>query len=58
MFNNLELALGTNLKLYTSVAKWLKLKVRNFWGLISTIAEVTQKKLVGGPFQKDFLKNY
>ena len=49
-FNNLGLALGTNLKFYTSVAKGLKLKVRKFWGLISTFAEVTGGKLVGGPF--------
>ena len=30
--NNLGLALGIILKLYTGVAKGLKLKVRNFWG--------------------------
>ena len=29
-FNNLELALGENLRLYTSVEKGLKRKVRNF----------------------------
>ena len=33
-FNNLGLALGTNLKCYTSVTKELKLKARKFWGLI------------------------
>ena len=49
-FNNLALALGTNLKFYNSVAKGLKLKVRMFWGLISTFVEVTGEKLVGGPF--------
>ena len=49
-FNNLGLALGTNLKFYTSVAKGLKLKVKKFWGLISTFVEVTGEKLVGGPF--------
>ena len=49
-FNNLGLALGTNLKFYTSVAKGLKLKVRKFWELIPTFVEVTGKKLVGGPF--------
>ena len=38
------------LKFYTSVAKGLKLKVRKFWGQISTIVEVTRKKVVGGPF--------
>ena len=42
-FNNLVLALGTNLKFYTSVAKGLKLKVRKFWGLIPTFVEVTGK---------------
>ena len=49
-FNNLGLALGTNLKFYTSVAKGFKLKVRKFWGLIPTFAEVTGENLVGGPF--------
>ena len=42
------LALGTNLKFYTSVAKGLKLKVRKFWGLILTFVEVTGEKLVAG----------
>ena len=46
-FNNLGLALGTNLKFYTSVAKGLKLIVRKFWGLIPTFVEVTEGKLVG-----------
>ena len=49
-FNNLRLALGTNLEFYTSVAKGLKLKVKEFWGLILTFVEVTGEKLVGGPF--------
>ena len=44
-FNNLGLALGTNLKFYTKVAKGLKQKVRKFWDLIPTFAEVTEKKL-------------
>ena len=47
-FNNLGLALGTNLKFYTSVAKGLKLRVRKFWGLIHNFVEVTREKLVGG----------
>ena len=47
-FNNLGLALGTNLKFYTSLLKGLKLKVRKFWGLIHTLVEVTEEKLVGG----------
>ena len=46
--NNLGLAVGTNLKFYTSVAKGLKLKVKMFWGLIPTSVEVTGEKLVGG----------
>ena len=49
-FNNLGLALGFSLKLYTSVVKGLKLKVRNFWGLTSTFAEVTGENLVEGAF--------
>ena len=47
-FNNLRMALDMTLKFYASVAKELKLKVRRFWGLISTFAEVTGEKLVGG----------
>ena len=43
-FNNLELALGMALKLYTS-AKGLKLKLRKFWGLILTFVEVTGEEL-------------
>ena len=49
-FNNLRLALGTNLKFYTSLLKGLKLKVRKFWGLIPTFVEGTGEKLVGEPF--------
>ena len=37
-----------DLKFYISVAKGLELKVRKFWGLISTFVEVTGEKLVGG----------
>ena len=33
------------LKFYTGVAKRLKLKIRKFKGLISTIVEVTGEKL-------------
>ena len=44
--NNLGLALGTNLKFYTSVEKGLKLKGRKFLGLISTFVEVIGEKLV------------
>ena len=46
-FNNLRMALDMTSKFYTSVAKELKLKVRRFWGLISTFAKVTGEKLVG-----------
>ena len=42
------LALGMVLKFKTSVAKGLKLKVKQFWGLIPTFEEVTGEKLVGG----------
>ena len=49
-FNNLKLALGTNVKVYTSVAKALKLKVREFVGLIPTFVEVTGKKTGRGAF--------
>ena len=45
-FNNLGVALGTNLKFYTSLSKGLKPKVRKFWGLIPASVEVTREKLV------------
>ena len=47
-FNHLELALGTNLKLYNSLSKELKIKVKKFLGLILTFVEVTGEKLVRG----------
>ena len=37
--NNLGLALGTNLKFYTSLSKLSKQKVRTFLGLIPTFVE-------------------
>ena len=46
-FNNLGRALSMTLKLYTSVAKGLKLEVRKNSGLIPTFVKVTEKKLVG-----------
>ena len=49
-FNNLGVALGKNLKFHTSVAKGLKLKVRKFWGLIPTLVEVIEEKLIEGAF--------
>ena len=39
------LALGANLKFYTSMTKGLKLTVRKFLGLILTFVEVTGEKL-------------
>ena len=33
---------------YPSVAKWLKLKLRKFWGLILTFLEVAGENLVVG----------
>ena len=48
--NNLGLTLGTNLKFYSSVSKWLKLKVKKFWRLIRMFVEVTEEKLVGVHF--------
>ena len=49
-FNNLGLALSTNLKFYASLSKGLKLKVKKFWELILTFVEVTGEKLVRGTF--------
>ena len=49
-FNNLGLALGKNLKFYTSVAKGLKLKVIKIWGLNLKFVEVTGGKLVAELF--------
>ena len=53
-FTNLGLALGLSLKFYSSVAKGLKLKVKQFCGLSPTFAEVTGGKMVvgGGLFAK------
>ena len=42
------LALGTNLKFYTSLSKGLKPKVRKLWGLVLTFVDVTGEKLVWG----------
>ena len=39
-----------NFKLYLSVAKGLKLKVKKFWELIPTFVEVSGGKVVGGLF--------
>ena len=47
-FNNLGLTLGTKLRFYTSVRKGLKLRVREFCGLIPTFVGVTGEKLVRG----------
>ena len=45
-FNNLGVALDTNLKFYTSVTKGLKLKVKKFWGPITTFVDVIGENLV------------
>ena len=44
------MALGANLKFYTSLSKGLKLKFRRFWALVPTFVEVTGEKLVGDAF--------
>ena len=49
-FNKLGLTLGTNVKFCISVAKGLKLKVRNILGVTLTFVEITGKKLVEGAF--------
>ena len=46
----MELALGANLKFYTSVLKGLKLKFSKFCGLVPTFVEVTGEKMVGAVF--------
>ena len=46
----MEPALGMALKFYTSVAKELEIKVRNFCELIPTFVEVPREKLVGLAF--------
>ena len=43
-FNNFRLALGVDLKFYTSVEEGLKLKVRKFWEQICTFVKVTAEK--------------
>ena len=48
-FNNLGLAIGMALNFYTSVVKWIKLRVRKIWELIFTFAEGTWEKRVGKP---------
>ena len=49
-FSNMGLALSMTLKFYTSMEKGLKLKIRNCWWLIPTLAEIKGEKLVGRPF--------
>ena len=49
-FSNFEVALDMDLTFYTSVIKWLKLKVIKFWWLIPTFLEFIGEKLVGGLF--------
>ena len=43
-FINFRLAPGMTLKLYASVTKRFKLKLRKFWELILTLVEVTREK--------------
>ena len=62
-FNNMGLAPSMALKFYTDVAKGLKLKVRKFWELIPTFAEVTGGTLAWGTFAPSWIgltdkKNY
>ena len=47
-FNNLRLALAMTMKVYTIVAKVLKLKVRKDWELRLSFVEVTGEKPDGG----------
>ena len=49
--NNLRMAVGTDLKFYTSEVS----KVWKFLGLIGTFADVRKEKLVGGPFRPPIL---
>ena len=56
-FNNSGLALATNLKFYTSMAKGLKLKVRKFCELNPEFVEVTGEKLVAGSFLLPLILN-
>ena len=51
-FRNLGLARGIALEFYTSVAKGLKPKVKNFWALILTFVEVAGEKLARRPFYR------
>ena len=45
------------LKVYTSMAKGLKLKVGKFWGIIPMSVEVSEVKLVGGLFTPTILSS-
>ena len=47
-FNNVGLALRMVLEFCASLGKWLKLKFREFWGLIPMFVEVTGENLVVG----------
>ena len=46
-FNNLGLTLGIVLEFHKSMAKGLKLKVENFWGLIPMFVEAKGEKVLG-----------
>ena len=47
LLNNLRLEQGMTLKLYTSLEKGLKPKVKKFLGLIPTFVEVTGENWLG-----------
>ena len=49
-FNNLGVALGTNLKFYTSLSKGSKLKVRKFWRANSYVCRSYRGKTGRGAF--------
>ena len=49
-FNNLVVELGVAMTFYANEPKSVKLKLRNFCGLISTFLEVTGEKLAGESF--------
>ena len=56
-FNNLGLAQGMVLKLYTSIPKGLKLKGTKFLELIPTSVEIAWEKLVGSFFGPPHILN-
>ena len=49
-FQQFETSTRYELEIWNKCGKRVKIKVRKFWGLIPTFAEVTGEKLVGGLF--------